>query len=267
MKLSISHRTDYTYKKPPQYGLQRIRLRPQTGPGQTVVDWSMALEGAVLETEFTDHHGNHTALTSLIEGSDAFSISVSGVVETQALDGVLGMHRDYIPLWYFNRVTDLTSPGPRIDEMLAKLGNDFADDVSLLHAVSHRIAEVVAYKAGQTDATTTSEAAMGVGAGVCQDHAHIFLSAARKLGYPARYVSGYLMMDDRVMQDATHAWAEAHLNGLGWVGFDISNGISPDERYVRVATGLDYRDAAPIAGMRFGEDDETMSVSVQVQQQ
>ena len=74
------------------------------------------------------------------------------------------------------------------------------------------------------------------------------------------------MMDDRVDQDASHAWAEAHLDGLGWVGFDVSNGISPDERYVRLATGLDSRDAAPISGMRMGSANESMIVSLQIQQ-
>tara|TARA_R110002095_G_scaffold44996_1_gene40469 strand:- start:492 stop:716 length:225 start_codon:yes stop_codon:yes gene_type:complete len=74
------------------------------------------------------------------------------------------------------------------------------------------------------------------------------------------------MMDDRVDQDASHAWAEAHIDGLGWVGFDVSNGISPDERYVRVATGLDSRDAAPIIGTRLGSANESMIVSLQIQQ-
>jgi hypothetical protein len=78
------------------------------------------------------------------------------------------------------------------------------------------------------------------------------------MGYPARYVSGYLMMNDRVHQDASHAWAEAHVEGVGWVGFDVSNGISPDARYVRVATGLDYREAAPISGLRFGQGGEAL---------
>jgi transglutaminase-like putative cysteine protease len=104
------------------------------------------------------------------------------------------------------------------------------------------------------------------GAGVCQDHAHIFISAARANGIPARYVSGYLMMDDRIDQEATHAWAEAHVEGLGWVGFDVSNGISPDPRYVRVATGSDYRDAAPITGITQGSaaaDVLTVGVAVE----
>ena len=101
---------------------------------------------------------------------------------------------------------------------------------------------------------------------MCQDHSHVFLGTVRALGFPARYVSGYLMMNDRVDQDASHAWAEAHVEGLGWVGFDISNGISPDERYVRIARGLDYGDALPAKGVVIGARDETLVVSIQVQQ-
>ncbi|CAN0590340.1 unnamed protein product, partial [Ectocarpus sp. 12 AP-2014] len=102
---------------------------------------------------------------------------------------------------------------------------------------------------------------------VGQDHAHIFVTAARHMGYPARYVSGYLMMDEQVEQNASHAWAEAYVDGLGWVGFDVSNGQCPDARYVRVATGLDYSQAAPISGMRFGDGLESMRVSLMVEQQ
>jgi transglutaminase-like putative cysteine protease len=79
-------------------------------------------------------------------------------------------------------------------------------------------------------------------------------------------VSGYLMLDDRVNQDASHAWAEAYVSDLGWVGFDVSNQISPDGRYVRVATGLDYSGAAPVSGMRYGYGGESMTVRLQVQQ-
>ena len=112
----------------------------------------------------------------------------------------------------------------------------------------------------------TPTPALAAGQGVCQDHAHIFCSAARLLGLPARYVSGYLMMNDRVEQDASHAWAEAFFEGLGWVGFDISNGYSPDERYIRVATGIDFREAAPINGMRMGGSGEGVLVSLRVEQ-
>ena len=87
------------------------------------------------------------------------------------------------------------------------------------------------------------------------------------MGFPARYVSGYLMLNDRVDQAAMHAWAEAHVDGLGWVGFDVSNSISPDVRYVRVATGLDYNDAAPVIGTRIGGSGEELDVQIEVAEQ
>jgi transglutaminase-like putative cysteine protease len=129
------------------------------------------------------------------------------------------------------------------------------------------VRDAIVYTPGSTDTGTTAEQAITQAKGVCQDHAHSFCAAARLMGLPARYVSGYLLMDDRAQQDATHGWAEAHIDGLGWVGFDVSNGICPDERYVRVATGLDYREAAPVTGMHFGGGGEVMLVSLQVQQQ
>jgi transglutaminase-like putative cysteine protease len=129
------------------------------------------------------------------------------------------------------------------------------------------VLEAAGYSAGHTDAETPAEEALVAGRGVCQDHAQIFIGCARLLGVPSRYVSGYLMMDDRVEQEAGHAWAEAHVDGLGWVGFDVSNGISPDPRYVRIATGRDYREAAPVTGVSYGARDHGMHVELAVQQQ
>ena len=80
--------------------------------------------------------------------------------------------------------------------------------------------------------------------GVCQDHAHIFIAAMRHLGHPARYVSGYLMMNDRTHQDATHAWAEAYFDHIGWIGFDAVHDTCPTDAYVRVASALDQSGAA-----------------------
>jgi transglutaminase-like putative cysteine protease len=124
----------------------------------------------------------------------------------------------------------------------------------------------VRYTPGTTSTETSAEEALKLGAGVCQDHSHVFVSAARTMGFPARYVSGYLMMDGTTVQAASHAWAEAHVQGLGWVAFDAANGISPDERYVRVATGLDYRDAMPVSGIRLGQAQEQLAVTITVEQ-
>ncbi len=122
------------------------------------------------------------------------------------------------------------------------------------------------YRGGITDTETSAGEALSGAGGVCQDHSHIFLAAARHLGIPARYVSGYLLIDGVTDQSASHAWVEAHVDGLGWVGFDVSNGISPDNRYIRVATGFDYQDAAPITGLSYGARDESMVVSLRVEQ-
>ena len=128
------------------------------------------------------------------------------------------------------------------------------------------VAGRVRYTPGTTGIETSAEEALRLGVGVCQDHSHVFIAGARAMGFPARYVSGYLMMDDRVEQAASHAWAEAHVPGLGWVAFDAANGISPDERYVRVATGCDYRDAAPVSGIRLGRAQEQLAVTITVEQ-
>ena len=151
-------------------------------------------------------------------------------------------------------------------KLVASLDDSDKGDVGTGHRLSEAILEAVGYEGGNTHAGTTAEEAIEIGTGVCQDHAHIFCSAARLMGLPARYVSGYLMMNDRVEQDASHAWAEAFFEGIGWVGFDISNGYSPDERYIRVATGIDFREAAPISGMRMGGSGEGVLVNLRVEQ-
>jgi transglutaminase-like putative cysteine protease len=125
----------------------------------------------------------------------------------------------------------------------------------------------MAFDTSATSIHTDAAAAFADGRGVCQDLAHVFIAAARAQSIPARYVSGHLLRQDGAeFQEAAHAWAEAHIDGLGWVSFDPANGISADEHYVRVAVGLDYRDAAPVAGARYGGGVETMSVGLRVSQ-
>jgi transglutaminase-like putative cysteine protease len=161
--------------------------------------------------------------------------------------------------------TPRTEPGAGtralIKDMTAQPG------IPELHALSDRIRSVVPYALGASEPDWSAEDAIAAGEGVCQDHTHIFIACARALQIPARYVSGYLMLNETTTQDAMHAWAEAHVDGLGWVGFDVSNGVSPDTRYVRVATGLDYSDAAPISGTRIGGANEELQVRIYVTQQ
>ncbi|WP_339632503.1 transglutaminase family protein [uncultured Sneathiella sp.] len=272
MLLKISHLTKYHFEEPVHYALQQLRLMPRSGVGQAVNRWDVTVDGGVKELEFDDQFNNHTLLVSIDSGQREISITCEGEVETTDLHGIIGQNLGFAPLWFFLRSTPLTEAGSRVQKLIKQLGRaEYETEVIMMHALSRLIGEIVPYMTGETHAETTAEEALIASNGVCQDHAHIFVSAVRKMGFPARYVSGYLMMNDRIDQEATHAWAEAYIPDIGWVGFDVSNGISPDDRYIRVATGLDYKDASPISGLRMGSGtssmNESMDVSIQVQQQ
>jgi transglutaminase-like putative cysteine protease len=263
LRLKITHRTEYRYDEPVSYALQRVRLVPQSGPTQTVTAWTLEVTGAREEVRFFDHFATETRLVSVEGGSDLIAIEARGEVETRDTAGVTGAHRGFAPLWFFQHATPLTAPGEAIRELADSARAD--DDIARLHRLMDSISARVAYVPGATDSATKAEAALLAGRGVCQDHAHVFVAAARLLGFPARYVSGYLRME-QVEQTASHAWAEAHVPALGWVAFDAANGISPDENYVRIATGRDYRDAMPISGIRRGAGEEHLAVRLTVEQ-
>ncbi|WP_026479371.1 transglutaminase family protein [Ahrensia sp. 13_GOM-1096m] len=266
MRLKIKHETTYTYETPVSYALQQIRLTPKDRAGQSIINWQTTIEGGTKQASYDDQHNNHVNLVLFEPGRSKIIVRSEGEVETTDNNGVVGVHGGFTPLWYFKRSTPLTKVGSGIRHLVRNIDKDEAD-ITRLHALSALIRNNVDYESGTTNSKTTAEEALETKTGVCQDHAHIFIAAARQLGYPARYVSGYLMMNDRIEQEATHAWAEAHVEGIGWVGFDVSNRICPDERYVRVATGLDYSEAMPIYGLRFGRANaEKMLVSLQVQQ-
>ncbi|PKP98624.1 MAG: transglutaminase [Alphaproteobacteria bacterium HGW-Alphaproteobacteria-13] len=267
MRLSVNHITHYRYDGPVAYALQQVRLTPRERPGQQGIHhWSIAVEGGAHQLHYSDHHGNGVDLIAVETGVSELVIRCTGDVELHTTDGVIGPHRGAMPLWSFLRPTPLTRAGRGVRALTAALGRDFASEIERAHALSALILDRLPYRIGVTGAETSAEQALSGEGGVCQDHAHIFIAAMRHLGHPARYVSGYLMMDDRTHQDATHGWAEAHFDHIGWIGFDISNSHSPDQRYIRVATGLDYHDAAPVRGMRYGAAEENLVVQLQVQQ-
>ena len=180
-------------------------------------------------------------------------VTCRGTVETEDKAGVIGRHAGHLPLWAFLGQTALTRPGPRIRQLIAAVGaqrrghgadaaQPFGRDPRAggLRDRAHRMS------------TPPPRKRSPPGTGCARTTRRSSSPPRARSEIPARYVSGYLMMNDRIEQEATHAWAEAWVQGLGWVGFDVSNGISPDPRYVRVATGRDYRDAAPITGISFG---------------
>ena len=270
MRYSIAHKTSFEFDNAPGAVIQRLHLTPRDFPGQQVIEWQIDIDGGSLELETTDYHGNRVHLCRHHPLANSITITCRGLVEADDLGGIIGQHDGAVPLAQFLQPTSLSMPGPRLRplvremESLQKPGD--LGEPALMHQLSARVRDSIIYTRDVTDVTTTAEQAMELGGGVCQDHVHAFITIARQLGFPARYVSGYLMLDDTKIQSASHAWAEVHLDGLGWVGFDISNAISPDQRYIKLATGFDYADVIPVSGVRFGTGGEQISTRIIIEQ-
>jgi transglutaminase-like putative cysteine protease len=265
MLLTINHSTRYRFDTPVSYGLQQLRKTPKSSYNQKVLRWETRIDGGKKEAVFEDHHRNTTELISFAPGTLELSVTSEGEVDVTDTAGILGPHIGKSPLWLYEKTTPQTEAGPAARALIKGMPHDWT--LQTLHQLCERIRDAVPYTLGASQPDWTSEDALKAGMGVCQDHTHIFLACARLMGAPSRYVSGYLMLNDTIVQDAMHAWAEAYVDDLGWVGFDVSNGISPDARYVRVATGLDYSDAAPISGTRIGGAQEVLDVRIKVEQQ
>lgn len=266
MRLKISHTTSYHYDTPVPYALQQLRLRPKSRANQVVENWQITIDGGTRQLSFEDEHSNTVDLISFDAGASEVVVHCAGEVDVTNTHGIVGRQTGFVPLWLFQRSTSLTRPGTQV-RVLAAAFEQTGNAIEDLHRLSEHILDKVPYSTDQADPELSAEQVLTVGHGVCQDHAHVLIAIARHLGFPARYVSGYLSMDGQIDQDASHAWAEVHLADLGWVGFDVSNGISPDDRYVRVATGLDYTDAAPVSGLTLGAASENLKVKLQVEQQ
>ncbi len=260
MLISIRHQTHYTYPEPVTYTVQSLRLRPPSFKGQRVLEWKVTTSTQGEGLQFSDGFGNLVEVFSRTTPHTELMFEAAGLVETEDMNGVVrGLSSGTPPRVYLKETAQTAADG-KIRALTKSLKPK--DALASMHAISERVRAKVEYKTGMTDVHTCAAEALAAGHGVCQDHAHIFISAARLIGVPARYVTGYLASDTPVSSEAHHAWAEAWIDGLGWVGFDVANRVCPTDRYVRLSTGLDAGTAAPIMGSRRGGGAEKLSVTV-----
>ncbi len=253
MRLTIEHHTQYVYTTPVNYTIQQLRLTPQSGFGQHVKYWDIKVQGQM--HEFEDAFGNTTHTLVVDTPHTELSVTVVGEVETGVNDY---SQEQPLPLAIYLRDTPLTLADAAIKDFAMSFKQKPIDD--LMHA----LVEKVGYIPGATEVTTTAIEAFRLEQGVCQDHAHVFIACCRSLGYPARYVSGYLFTQDGSLMQS-HAWVDVWFDNA-WQSIDVSNGCHAGETYVRLATGLDYRTASPVTGMRSGGGVEGMATSVVVNQ-
>jgi transglutaminase-like putative cysteine protease len=264
MKLQVRHQTEYRYEGPVAYAIQTLRLSPRPYDGLSVISWRVQASGRGDLPSFIDGFGNLAHTHSLNREHDSITLLVEGEVETTDTAGIVRGGLEPLPEIFFLRTTPLTMADEAIRDLTAEAARSNST-LDRLHLLMVAVRERIDYELGVTDTTTTASEALRRGAGVCQDHAHVFISAARLLGIPARYVGGYLWTGaaDRE-SEASHAWAEAYVEHLGWVGFDPSNRICPTHAYIRSSIGLDYASAAPVRGVRRGNSAESLAVRIDV---
>src|SRR3954447_6784182 len=267
MRLRIAHSTTYRYEPPATGVIQILRMTPGSHDGQYVADWQIDVSTDSRLDVHQDAFGNVTHVLTCGPLAD-LTISVEGLVETQDTGGVLKGTDERFPPSLFLRSTPLSDANAAMAAFARDLHAQSNNDVlGFLHALMSEINDHMAFDEDPTNTGTSAAEAFALKRGVCQDYADIFIACARSSGVPARFVAGHFLRGDgRVDQQAGHAWAEAFVPDLGWVGFDPANGICTTDAHARVAIGLDYLGAAPVRGTRYGGGNETLSVAVKVDQ-
>jgi transglutaminase-like putative cysteine protease len=267
MRLRISHSTSYRYEPAATGVIQILRLTPGSHDGQYVAEWQIDVSTDSRLDMHEDAFGNvtHVMTHGAIED---LTITVGGLIETHDTGGVLRGTDERFPPSLFLRSTMMTTVNSAMEAFARALRAESEDDtLGFLHTLMTQVNEHMTFDEDPTNSGTSAVEAFALKRGVCQDYAHVFIACARSGGVPARFVSGhFLRSDGTVNQAAGHAWAEAFVPGLGWVGFDPANCICITEAHARVAIGLDYLGAAPVRGTRYGGGMETLTVSVKVDQ-
>lgn len=265
MRIRIRHETTYRYSEPVRSAVQLLRLTPRSSEIQFVRQWRVTIDADARLDRGEDAFGNITHLVFVEGPLDVLGILVEGEVEMSDAGGFVRGSVERQPAQLFLRETPLTQATPAIRTLARDaLTGEGGDLLAGLHRINSMLHATLTFKVGATTAATTAGQALATGVGVCQDFAHIFIAAARSLGVPARYVSGYYLRSDSVTQEAGHAWAEAFLPALGWIAFDPAQGHCATDRHVRIAIGSDGNEAAPIRGARTGGTDEALLVVLTV---
>ena len=262
MLITIQHRLSIVLGDGLPRAVQHLLLTPQSSAVQTVREWQIEAPGMDGAVGFIDAFGNRAHLASQTKPDPEFVIIASGIVETHDRSGVVGrLERDPVHA-LFRRATALTKPIGSITSKFRAAPRDGQERIALLHGLMARVGEVLG-EALQTQTQDGQGQSQSVGkTAEAADHAHALVGAARALGIPARYVTGYLMPDGDG-PSGLHAWAEAWDDGLGWIGFDAMLGHCPSEMHVRLATGLDAQSTPPIRSVpAAGAERSEVSVTV-----
>ncbi len=266
MRVRIQHQITCSYDTPVQSLIQVLRLTPRSHDGQVIRRWNMDVDLDSTLKANEDAFGNLTHTLALPGPLTTFSISIDGEVETHDSSGVVSAAHERFPNRLYLRDTPMTQPAAG----LVNFAQDKAGKGTTLERLHALLAAIHDHMTLDTakpvPAITSAAEAFVLRKGLCQDLAHVFIACARSLGVPARYVSGYISCDSADPIDTATGWAEAFVEGLGWIGFDPVDKLCATEAYVRVAVGLDSLGAAPIRSAHVGTGTERLTFAIVVEQ-
>lgn len=264
MRLEVVHTTSYHYSAEVRQSYMELRLSPSGEMGQRVLQHRVEVRPEVHLRSYVDGFGNRVHYFDLLPPHTRLEIVSRALVETggPAEPDVVEVYPSDLMMF---RPPVVEGRGIRRIATRVKLSDpaSTAEVEGGMARLRQRIAREFTYSPASTTVTTATDDVVRLGRGVCQDFAHLFIAVARTLGVPARYVSGYVYSaDGGPSVGASHAWAEALIPGRGWRAYDATHPDLAAERYVRLAVGRDYRDAAPTRGVFIGSATSEMEVVV-----
>jgi transglutaminase-like putative cysteine protease len=278
MKLQVIHRTHYEYASPVRESFNEVRLKPVTNEHQTCDSHILKILPAVRLSHYTDFHANCVHFFDIPEPHATLYIESTARVRTTALiismDATPASLEQVSDCQKMERCFDFLQESTYIERSPAawRLALDVTagqtDIWQAAIAIMRHVHKEFAYTPNVTTVHTHMRDVLEGRCGVCQDLAHVMIGLCRAIGIPALYVSGYLYngpRDQLLGSQASHAWCEVFLPGIGWRGLDPTNAQLVDERYIKLAVGTDYADVPPIRGSYKGTTERRMEVEVHVE--
>jgi transglutaminase-like putative cysteine protease len=262
VRVAINQQTICRYRDPASYSVQYLRLTPISGPTQRVLSWKLKGPGNL--RAWSDGFGNASHVLVVDEPHQEIRISAIGEVEIADGGRPLLSDAEPHPPELFLRSTRLTEADSRVRRFADGFKPAMTSNLRRgLDGLVAGIRQAVECRPGTSPTPASAGQALDQRTGACHDQAHLFVSCCRTLGVPARTVSGYLCTDSANDGGiASHAWAEAWVDGAGWLSFDVANRMSNAKAHVRLAVGLDYMDAAPLRACRRGGGDLEIDVTI-----
>ena len=279
--LLIRHLTRFIYSEPIQENMMSVWLRPLDDERQHCHAFKLSVKPTVAIADYVDTWGNTVHHFDIPSPHDRLEIASETTVGVQP-GPVLPQHlrlEDWDEIdrmaqgdfWHFSHASHFAQQTALLKAFSAELNlTHDTDPLTLLHRINSALYHGFAYDQAQTKVDSPIDVALEARGGVCQDFSHIMLALLRGLGMPSRYVSGYLARNldadsgERSVEDESHAWVEAWLPTLGWVGFDPTNNLVVSDRHVRVAVGRDYADVPPTRGVFIGSAETELNVGVYI---